>query len=140
VRRFRRAGAITLGLLAAIYFGDYLSARYGIPHHRPTLGSVQVQTMYAVRQKNNRIEYSLGDTVTETCVWSLFPQMGYTPCWYLSRHATRNIYIGWRGVERLLREAYWIVTETPVGLVMPPTEAVTGWSPLGKPAGKVTLN
>ena len=125
----------------ALYFGDYLSARYGIPGHRPTLGTVQIQTMYAVRQKNNRIEYSLGDTVTQTCVRSLFPQMGYAPCWYLAGHATRQITIGLLspGRQALRKSAlclpdsveapvppgvYWIVTNTPVGLVTPFNEAV----------------
>jgi hypothetical protein len=90
-------GVAAVGILAALYFGDYISARYGIPGNRPTLGSVQIQIMYAVRQKNNRIEYSLGDVVTQTCVRSLFPQMGYVPCWYLAGHKTRNISIGRMG-------------------------------------------
>ena len=103
--------AIALGVLAAFYFLDYLSARFGIPGHRPTLGSVQVQTMYAVRQKNSRIEYSLGDIVPQTCVNSLFPQMGYTPCWYLAKHATKNIYIGRVGGHDG-RPAQWIRAST----------------------------
>ena len=82
---------IALLALAGLYAGDYLSARYRIPGNRQTLGSVQVQTFYAVRMKDARIEYLLGDTNTETCVRSLFPQLGYPPCWYLSRHATRRI-------------------------------------------------
>ncbi len=86
--------AIAVSALAALYCGDYLSARFGIPGNRPTLGTVQVQTLYAVRQKGNRVEYSLGDTVAQTCVRSLFPQMGYEPCWYLTGHATRRINIG----------------------------------------------
>jgi hypothetical protein len=94
VRRIPRVAAIALLALAGLYAGDYLSARYGIPGHRQTLGSVQVQTLYAVRQKGNRIEYSLGDTVTQTCVRSLFPQMGYAPCWYLTGHATKTIDVG----------------------------------------------
>ena len=85
---------MAVGVLALFYVGDYVSARFGIPGHRPTFGTVQVQTMYAVRQKNHRIDYSLGDVIPQTCVNSLFPQMGYAPCWYLSRHATKQINIG----------------------------------------------
>ena len=77
--------------LAGLYAGDYLSARYRIPGNRQTLGSVQVKTLYAVRLKSGRIEYSQGDPETQTCVRSLFPHLGYTPCWYLSRHATKRI-------------------------------------------------
>ena len=80
--------------LSGLYVGDYLSARYRIPDDRQTLGSVQVTTLYAVRQKSGRIEYSLGDTETEPCVRSLFPHLGYIPCWYLHRHATKRIEIG----------------------------------------------
>ena len=80
--------------LSGLYLGDYLSARYRIPDDRQTLGSVQVKTLYAVRQKSGRIEYSLGDTETEPCVRSLFPHLGYIPCWYLRRHATKRIEIG----------------------------------------------
>ena len=77
--------------LAGLYAGDYLSARYRLPGNRQTLGSVRVRTSYAVRLKDGRIEYLLGDSDTETCVRALFPQLGYPPCWYLSRHATRRI-------------------------------------------------
>src|ERR1035441_8539805 len=31
---------------------------------------------------------------TEFCVRSLFPHLGYIPCWYLRRHATKRIEIG----------------------------------------------
>ncbi len=86
--------AIALLALAALYAGDYLSTRYQIPGNRPMFDTVRVQTLYAVRQKGNRIEYSLGDTVVQTCVRSLFPHLGYTPCWYLSGHATKRIEVG----------------------------------------------
>lgn len=80
--------------LATFYLGDYLCARYRIPNHRQTLGSVQVRTLYGVRLKGRHIQYSLGDTETEPCVRSVFPQLGYAPCWYLSGHATKYIEIG----------------------------------------------
>jgi len=88
--------------LALLYVGDSVSARYGIPGHRQTLGSVQVRTLWAVRLKNGHFEYSLGDTETQICVRSLFPQLGYTPCWYLSRHATRRIEVSRAGADVVL--------------------------------------
>ena len=93
MRRILRVVKIVLLALAGLYAADYLSARYRIPGNRQTLGSVLVKPLYAVRQKSGRIEYSVGDTETETCVRSLFPHLGYTPCWYLSRHPTKRIEI-----------------------------------------------
>jgi hypothetical protein len=55
---------------------------------------VDVQIMWAIKQKDNRIDYELGDTETRPCVHSLFPQMGYAPCWYLSRHKNQTITVG----------------------------------------------
>jgi len=84
-------------ILAGLYGGDYLSLRFHIPASRQAYASVQVQTIYAVRQKNGRLEYSLGDTESENCVRSVFPQLGLAPCWYLSGHTTRQIQIGRAG-------------------------------------------
>jgi hypothetical protein len=80
--------------LATLYAGDYLSARYRIPGNRQTLGTVQVQTLYATPQKNGRVESWVGNIDPETCLNSLFPHLGYTPCWYLARHPRRTVVIG----------------------------------------------
>jgi hypothetical protein len=94
VGRIVRILEIALLGLGAVWIGDYLSARYRIPGNRQMLGTVQVRTLYAVRLKGKRIEYSIGDKEDETCVRSIFPQLGFTPCWYLTRHATRRVEIG----------------------------------------------
>ena len=78
-----------LGLIL-LYAGDYVSLRL----RGQALGSVDVQIMWAIKQKDNRIDYELGDTETRPCVHSLFPQMGYTPCWYLTRHKNQTISVG----------------------------------------------
>ena len=100
MRLILRVAEIALLAVAGLYVGDYLSAHYHIPGNRQTWGSVQVKTLWAVRMKNGRSDYSLGDTVTQTCVRSLFPQMGYTPCWYLSRHTTKVITVSRAGGYR----------------------------------------
>jgi hypothetical protein len=76
-----------LGLLL-VYFADFAVAR-----SRPQ-GSVDVQIMWAIKQKNSRMDYELGDTETRPCVHSLFPHLGAAPCWYLSRHKTQTITVG----------------------------------------------
>ena len=78
-----------LGLLV-LYIGDYAVARV----RGQALGSVDVQIMWAIKQKDNRIDYELGDTETRPCVHSLFPHMGYAPCWYLVRHKNETIPVG----------------------------------------------
>ena len=76
-----------LGLIV-LYACDYAVARV-----RPQ-GSVDVQIMWAIKQKDNRIDFELGDTETRPCVHSLFPHMGSAPCWYLSRHKNQTITVG----------------------------------------------
>jgi hypothetical protein len=97
VKLILRVAEIVLLAVVALYVGDYLSARYHIPGNRQTLSNVQVKTMWAVQMKNGHTDYSMGDTVTQTCVRSLFPQMGYTPCWYLNRHTTKVITVSRAG-------------------------------------------
>ena len=99
MRLVPRVVEFALLALAGLYAGDYLSARYGIPGNRQTLGTVQVRMLWAVRMKNGRFEYSLGDTETQTSVRWLFPQLGYTPCWYQSRHATKRIEVSRGGAD-----------------------------------------
>lgn len=80
--------------LALLYGGDYVSARFRIPGGRQTLGTVEVRTMWAIKQKDGRIDYELGDTQTQPCLRSIFPHLGYTPCWYLRSHADQVIKVG----------------------------------------------
>ena len=96
MKRILRAAQLTLLALAALYAGDYVSARFRLPGNRQTLGSVDVQTLWAIRQKDGRIDYELGGTETQTCLRSLFPHLGYTPCWYLTRHKKQLIEVGIR--------------------------------------------
>lgn len=92
--RIKRGVLAAIFALCALYLGDCLSARFRIPHNRNPFGSVQVERYYAVRLKDNKIEYMRADPETDTCVYSIFPQLGYTPCWYLNRHKRKQIDIG----------------------------------------------
>jgi len=77
--------------LFALYAGDYFSVRYRIPNNREQFGVVQVRRSYAIPQKNGRIQLSFDPPENQTCVQSLFPHLGRTPCWYLRRHSTKRI-------------------------------------------------
>jgi hypothetical protein len=90
-RIFLRTTAIAFVLLTIVYAGDYCVVRYRILKGRYPFGQVVVQPFYAIHQKNGKIEYQMGDPETDACVRSIFPHMGYTPCWYLSRHTDKHI-------------------------------------------------
>jgi hypothetical protein len=76
----KRILAIVLAVLAIAYAVDYLSAKMRGPS---ALGSVQVQPYYAVPLKDGKTEFFMLDPETQTCVRSLAPHFGYSPCWYL---------------------------------------------------------
>lgn len=82
--------ALLTGLL---YAGDYVSIRYRIPHNRAQFGSVTVTRLYVIHEKNKKLEYQLAPSGDEPCSHSLFPQLGYPPCWFLSRHTEQRIEI-----------------------------------------------
>ncbi len=73
--------------LLILYAGDYLVLKL---RHDP-LGSVETRTSYAVTQKNKKTEYYFNPPENESCSHSLFPQLGYTPCWYLERHRNKSV-------------------------------------------------
>jgi len=77
-------------LLVILYTGDYLSVRFRIANREP-LGTVKIQRYYAVRQKDRKVEYYFLDPENQQCVHSLFPHFGCNPCWYVSRHAKKEI-------------------------------------------------
>jgi hypothetical protein len=75
-------------LLGMIYSGDYLFLRIRMRHPEPadpfeTSTSLRV---LAVPEKNGKMEYETdpqNPQQTVTCVHSLFPHAGYSPCWYV---------------------------------------------------------
>lgn len=83
----RRFGQAVLAAVVLLYGGDYVWLK---TRTQPT-GQIEVQQYYAVRLKGKKVEYMPLESVNETCVNSLFPHMGYVPCWYLSRHRIRQI-------------------------------------------------
>jgi len=56
-------------------------------------GSVRLRVMYAVKLKNRQTEYLPEEAQNVSCVNSIFPQIGYAPCWYLTRHRIQTIEI-----------------------------------------------
>ena len=88
---WQRLLLIAGALLLLLYLGDYLSMAYRIPKGREQFGSVEVQKLLAVPQKDHKTEYIADPPQAQRCVHSLFPQLGLTPCWYLARHAVEQV-------------------------------------------------
>jgi len=86
-----RGALAMLTVLAVVYVGDYCALRYQIPGGRPQFGQITVDTLWAIRQKNGKTEYELGQPEIDRCVHSLFPHYGCRPCWYVSRHTEKRI-------------------------------------------------
>lgn len=87
----KRLLTIAFLVLAMVYAGDYVSVRFRIPRSREPFGSVPVQRYYAVTQKNGKPEFYFDPPTVQACVRSLFPHLGFTPCWYLNRHKVQRV-------------------------------------------------
>ncbi len=85
--------AALLGLTALVDTGDYLSVRFRIPGNRSQFGTVTVTPAYVIHEKNGKTEYDFLPPEDRTCVHSLFPQLGYRPCWYVARHTEEKVEI-----------------------------------------------
>jgi hypothetical protein len=75
--------ALVLGL---IYGGDYLYVRARMLHPTPTVPFESLKTLrvLAIPEKNGKTEYEVdaqNPEQTVTCVHSLFPHSGFSPCW-----------------------------------------------------------
>ena len=77
--------------LVIVYVGDDLSVRYRIPKGRQPMGTVTIQRYDAIPEKNGKTEFAFENPAIQTCVHSLFPHLGYQPCWYLGRHSEQRI-------------------------------------------------
>ena len=90
----RRTVRLVAGLavaLALLYAADAALVLLRTTDHRLPTRTVQVHVMLAVPQKNNRVEFIPGGTVTEPCLLSVFPHSGLSPCWYAERHTRREV-------------------------------------------------
>jgi hypothetical protein len=78
-----------VGLLALVYAGDFLSLKFGIPK-RAQFGTVHMQPYIAVPRKDGKTEFMLDDAFDQTCVHSLFPHFGDSPCWLVERQRNKR--------------------------------------------------
>ncbi len=86
-----RASLLLLALAAVVFAADYAVLRYRAARQSNAFDHVQVQRIYYMLQKNGKTEIIPGETETQTCVRSLFPHLGYSPCWYARRRTERRV-------------------------------------------------
>jgi hypothetical protein len=81
-----------LASLVLIYIGDYLFVRFRMTRNLSgdPFETRMVERAYGLPHKNGSAEIVTDPPEAETCVHSIFPHMGYEPCWYLNRNS-KNI-------------------------------------------------
>jgi hypothetical protein len=79
---------VSLTLIA--YAIDYAVFHYRLSTNRQPYGQIMVQSYDAVAQKSGKTQFIFNPPEVQTCVNSLFPHSGYTPCWYLQKHAEQR--------------------------------------------------
>jgi hypothetical protein len=84
------------GCLALVYAADSLYVRVRMMHPMPAdpFESLQSLRVLAIPEKNGKTEYEVdpqNPDQTVTCVHSLFPHSGYSPCWYVKPRINQPI-------------------------------------------------
>jgi hypothetical protein len=92
----KRISFFALIVLAVVYGGDYLFVRIRMFHPKPAdpFESITSLRILAIPEKNGKTEYetdTLNPQQTVTCVHSLFPHAGYSPCWYVKPRLNQPI-------------------------------------------------
>ena len=92
LKRVIFGGTVSVLALAALaYAVDYAAFRYRVATNRQPFGQLTVTSYDAIPQKSGRTQFIFPPPQLQTCVNSLFPREGYTPCWYLQRHTEQRI-------------------------------------------------
>lgn len=92
VKKIIVRGAI--GLLAAAvvaYVVDAVQVRVRLATGGPAKAYDTVTVLYAAGLKGSKYEIYTDQPDVETCARAIFPQMGYSPCWYLRKHSMRML-------------------------------------------------
>ena len=89
----KKIAVALIALVIVIYFGDFLWLRYRMwkPGANNPLETLKLDRYYAIAQKNGRVDFEPADAQTVTCVHSIFPHLGYNPCWYVARQNGKPI-------------------------------------------------
>jgi hypothetical protein len=89
-RRLQYSIYATVALAGLAYGADDLVARF----RRDRFSTVKVDQMYAITNRWNKVDYSVGNPKQERCVNALFPHSGSAPCWYVNGHTLQYVRAG----------------------------------------------
>jgi hypothetical protein len=88
---------ISVALVLALLYGtDYLHVRIRMLHAKSAdpFETLKTLRVLAIPEKNGKTEYEVdaqNPEQTVTCVHSLFPHYGYSPCWYVKPRLNQPI-------------------------------------------------
>jgi len=92
----KRVMFVILPSLALLFCTDYLYVRVRLLHPKPAdpFETIKALRVLAIPEKNGKTSYevdSQNPEQTVTCVHSLFPHSGYSPCWYVKPRINQPI-------------------------------------------------
>ena len=92
----KRILVVAVAAVAVLFIGDYLSVRIRAIHPRPAdpFESIKALRVLAIPEKNGKTSYEVdaqNPEQTVTCVHSLFPHYGFSPCWYVQPRINQPI-------------------------------------------------
>jgi hypothetical protein len=93
---FKRFILCAAGCAAIVYASDYLYVRVRMVHPKPAdpVETIKALRILAIPEKNGKMSYEVdaqNPEQTVTCVHSLFPHYGYSPCWYVKPRINQPI-------------------------------------------------
>jgi hypothetical protein len=82
--------------LAVTFVCDYIYFRFRMIHPQPAnpVETFKSPRLYAIAVKGGKVDYELDEQnpqQTWTCAHSLFPHVGYSPCWYIKPKSRQPI-------------------------------------------------
>jgi hypothetical protein len=80
-----------VGAILVVYVADAIQVRIRLATGGPATAYDTVTVLYASGLKGNKYEVFADQPEIETCARTIFPQMGYSPCWYLRGHTMKMI-------------------------------------------------
>ena len=75
-----------IAIIAGTIFVVVYAADYALLKMRGNNALGTVTSYYGTPTKDGKMEIFTDQPQTETCVHSLFPHLGYRPCWYAGRN------------------------------------------------------